>query len=1031
MSFVHLHCHSPFSFLDGASEIKSLVKRAAEMDMTALALTDHDNLCATVQLDHAARKAGIKPIQGVEVTLEGGHHLVLLARGPRGYASLCRLVTSAHLNHPRGEPEVTGGELQSLEDVIIISGCRRSPVTAMLMAQKYREALDTARWCRDLAGSESFYLELQNPLQPGSHYLNHRLAELGENLQIPLVATNNVHYARKEEFILHDLLCCVRNLITVEEIHPERPLNGESYLKSPTEMKELFASYPRALEKTMLIAAQCQPVLSKQSLHFPCFQLPPGQSAPVRLRELCWEGAHRRYNKITPLVTARLEHELQVIEQMGFADYFLVVWDLARFCRQEGIRYAGRGSAADSLVAYCLYITEVDSLKRGLLFERFMNPERVGMPDIDVDFESRYRDRVIDYVYNKYGSEHVARVATYNTFRARSALRELGKALGFPEAELDPLCKRLPHYANADQIRALMGHLPELKSSPLQEPRYKLLLDCCEKLAGFPRFLGMHLGGLVISDIPITQLTPLQQSALGPVISQFDKDDIEDLGLIKLDLLSLRTLSVVQDAAAQLYQTGKELDYDHIPLDDQPTYDMINQGQTIGVFQLESPAQRSLQTRLEASEFEDVVASMALIRPGPIKGNMVDPYINRRLGKEKVTYLHPWLEPILKNTYGVVLFQEQVIEIAQVIAGFTPGEADKLRRVMTHTRSQKAMDELGHTFIERSIQRGIDPALAQDIFKCMVGYASYGFCEAHAAAFATTSYKTAYLIKHHPVEYYTAILNNQPMGFYPARIIVNEARRRGIAILSPDVNISENVFTVEKGAIRVGLKQVKGISQGAVVNIIKARAVHDFTSPQDFILRTSLAYDLLENLIKCGALDGLHKNRRYMLTVLPGWLKHREDKDNGMTALFTADGPTGISDVPAARRRSWEYEILELEVESHRMSEWREELKKKGILSSGELSSSHNMQVEVAGMLLHPHRPPTRSGRITVFFSLEDEFGMIDVTMFEDVYLQYGTCIFEPQSGPLVVKGTLQKRGQGTTIIARQVYKIQRELDAD
>lgn len=994
------------------------------MDMPALALTDHDNLCATVQFYHAARAAGIKPIQGAEVTLKGEQHLILLARGPRGYASLCRLITRAHLNNPRGEQQIASSELESLEDTIIISGCRRSPVTAMLMAHKYQEAYDTAQWYKSLAGPESFYLELQNPLQPGSSYLNRRLSELGEKLDIPLIATNNVHFTCKEDFFLHDLLCCVRNLITVEDIHPARPINGESYLKSPAQMKELFKAYPQALENTLHIAEQCQPALYEHFLHFPSFPLPPGQSASAWLRQLCLEGAGKRYKKITRAVRERLEHELQIIERMGFSDYFLVVWDLARFCRQEGIRYAGRGSAADSLAAYCLYITEVDSLKRGLLFERFMNPERVGMPDIDVDFESRCRDKVIEYIYHKYGSEHVARVATYNTFRARSALRDLGKALGFPEAELDPLCKRLPFYAHADQIRGLMEHLPELKNSALKEPRYRLLLDCCERLAGFPRFLGMHLGGIVISDISITQLTPLQQSALGPVISQFDKDDIEDLGLVKLDLLSLRTLSVVQDVAQQLHESGQELDYDNIPLDDRTTYEMINQGHTIGVFQLESPAQRSLQTRFKASQFEDVVASMALIRPGPIKGNMVDPYVNRRLGQEKVSYLHPWLEPILKNTYGVVLFQEQVIEIAQVMAGFTPAEADKLRRVMTHARSQKAMDEVGHTFVQRAVKRGIEPALAQDIFKCMVGYASYGFCEAHAAAFATTSYKTAYLVKHYPVQYYTAILNNQPMGFYPPRIIINEARRRGIAILPPDVNKSKDVFTAENGAIRVGLKQVKGFSQAALTSICKARAGRVFNSPQDFILRTGLAYDLLENLIKCGALDSLHKNRRYMLTALPGWIKQRDDQNQGLTALFAAKD-VEVSDVTASQRRSWEYEILGIEVESHRMAQWRAQLTPRGILSSREIGAlPHNTPVKAAGLLLHPHRPPTRSGRITVFFSLEDEFGMIDVTMFEDIYLKYGDCIFSPQSGPLVVKGTVQKRGNGTTLIARQVYKF-------
>jgi error-prone DNA polymerase len=442
---------------------------------------------------------------------------------------------------------------------------------------------------------------------------------------------------------------------------------------------------------------------SSATIHPPCFKLPPDQPAGMLLRRLAEDGARQRYGRLSPEIIARLDHELQIIEQMGFADYFLLVWDLARFARRQGIRYAGRGSAADSLVAYCLFITEVDSLRRGLLFERFMSPERLGLPDIDIDFEARRREQVIDYVYAKYGHDKVARVATYNTFRARSALRDIGKALGFSEEELGPVVKPVPH-TYADVIRGLLDRLPELKDSPLKGERFSLLLDLCEKVAGFPRFLGMHLGGLVISETPLQHFTPLQRSALGPIMCQFDKDDVEDLGLVKLDLLSLRTLSVVQEAGRSISRQDPDFNYDKIPLDDAATYQMIARGETIGVFQLESPAQRALQSRLEASHMEDMIASMALIRPGPIKGNMVEPYINRRQGREAITYLHPALEPILKNTYGVVLFQEQVLEIAQAIAGFTPGEADQLRRVMSHARSQKIMEEIG-----RNLSAGLLP----------------------------------------------------------------------------------------------------------------------------------------------------------------------------------------------------------------------------------------------------------------------------------------------------------------------------------
>lgn len=1026
MNFVHLHCHSPFSFLDGASPVEDLVQQAAELGMPALAITDHNNLSAAVQFARAAGQAGIKAIQGAEAHLEDGSHLTLLARNKRGYASLCRLITSAHLHNPRGQASVKAEDLEKLQDVIVLSGCRRGAIARFILQGDYNQARCQARFYKSLLGREQFYIELQNLLLPGDRYLNHRLLELAQELELEAVAANNVHYARHGDYFLHDVLCCVRKLCTVNDIDPDRPLNGAAYLKSPEQMQSLFPRCPRALENTLRIAERCQPWQQEQVFHFPRFPLPPGQNAAAVLRRLCREGAGRRYKAVTPQVNARLEYELRVIEQMGFPDYFLVVWDLARYARQQGIRYAGRGSAADSLVAYCLGITEVDSLARGLLFERFMNPERVGMPDIDIDFESRSRDQVIDYVYKKYGSDYVARVATYNTFRARSALRELGKALGFPETELDPLCKRMPFYARADQIRALINKLPELKDSPLHEPRFELLLECCDRLAGFPRFLGMHLGGLVISDIPINRLTPLQQSGLGPVISQFDKEDIEGLGLVKLDLLSLRTLSVIQDATRQIQQSGRELNYAEIPLDDRPTFAMINRGETIGVFQLESPAQRALQSRFNASEFEDVVASMALIRPGPIKGNMVDPYVARRLGREEVSYMHPRLEPILKKTYGVVLFQEQVIEIGRAIAGFTPAEADQLRRVMTHSRSQKIMNDLGRTFVERSVARGIERPLAEEIFNCMLGYASYGFCEAHAAAFATTSYKSAYLIKHYPAEYYAAILNHQPMGFYPPRIIGNEARRRGLKILPPDVNLSSIDFTVESGdAIRVGLKQIKGLSAESLVSIVEARGQKRFYSALDLVLRTPVPRDGLENLAGCGAMDSLNPNRRFLLNQLNYLLEKRQSHKTGENLLFNEEKPVDLNDFSPDEKRIMEYSLLGMYVGEHPMASWRSLLKRKGFHSSEDVRQlDSDRMVRVAGLLLHPHRPPTRSGRITVFFSLEDEYGMVDATMFEDVYMQYGAHIFGPQNGPLVVKGISQRRGEGVSLIVHQVLPL-------
>lgn len=1022
MAFVHLHVHSPFSFLDGASAVEDLVALAAEQGCPALAITDHDSLSGTVKFGKAARAAGIKPIQGLEITLDNEAHLTLLARNHKGYASLCRLLTRAHLEHPRGQPRTSFEALWGLQEVIVLSGCRKGAIPALILAGDYRAALHMAREYAAALGRENFFIELQDNLLPGNRYLNNRLLELAQTLDISVVASNNVHYARRQDFMVHDLLSCVRTLSRVQDVHPCRPLNGENHLKTPTAMRELFSFCPAALENTLRIAEACEEVFARPTVQFPRFSLPPGKEAAKVLRSLAMQGAQQRYGRISAVVGQRLETELDIIEKLGFSDYFLVVWDLARFSRREGIRYAGRGSAADSLVAYCLFITEVDSLQRGLLFERFMSLERKGLPDIDIDFESRHRDRVIDYVYKRYGAEHVARVATYNTFQGRSALRDIGKALDFPEEELGRIAKKIPH-THADNIRKMMGLLPELKDSPLHEERYQFLLDVCEHIAGFPRFLGMHLGGVVISDSPLQDLTPLQESAMGPLITQFDKDDVEDLGLVKLDLLSLRTLSVVSDTLTTLSQEGRGLDYDAIPLDDPASYAMLRQGETIGVFQLESPAQRALQSRLEAVHMEDVVASMALIRPGPIKGNMVEPYIARRQGKEAVSYLHPLLQPILEKTYGVVLFQEQVIEIAIAIAGFSPGEADQLRRVMTHARSRKAMEEIGQKFIARAVERGVEPALAEEIFSYIAGYASYGFCEAHAAAFATTSYKTAYLIRHYPTEYFTSLLNHQPMGYYPPAILCNEARRRGITILPPDVNQSEEVFTVAGEAqIRTGLKQVKGMSREALQVIMEVRKERPFMDLSDFIGRTRLDLNITENLVKCGAMDTLHPNRRQMLLEVPGWLDWYRSRQQGAPGLFAPPREGYQEDFSPMEKAAWERSLLGIDTQNHVMAFFREELDRQGIYSSRNVGKVPNgAGILAAGMLLRPHRPPTRSGKITVFLSLEDEFGLLDVTVFERVYLRYGKIIFGEQLGPLLVQGMLQRRGNGVSLVANRL----------
>lgn len=1025
--FVHLHVHSAYSFLDGASRVADLVAQAAELGMPALAITDHHSVSAAVELRKAACAAGIKPLIGAEVTLESGAHLVLLVRDAKGYANLCRLLGAAW-QRDRLDPRITYENLARYhEGLVALSGCRRGEIPALILAGRRREAREAAMRLSALFGRENFRLELQQTLLPRAGALNAALAELARELQVELVATNDVHYAKKSDFPRHDLLTCVRTHTVLDGVHPERPLNAENWLKPSETMRSLLRAYPEACAATLRLAEECDPVPAFDRPLFPRFTPPSGEPPAAFLRRLVLAGARRRYGHLTPPLAARLEHELDIITRLEVEEYFLVVWDAARFARSKGIRFAGRGSAADSAACYCLGITEVDSFGRGLLFERFLSLERAQKPDIDLDFDARRRDEVAAYLYRTYGAEYVGSVCTFQTFQARSAIRELGKAMGFPPAELDRVAKLFPHFGAADLTSALT-RLPELRESGLPLAKYARLFTACQELAGFPRFYGMHLGGLVVSREPLAAVTPLIPSAKGPLITQFDKDSIEDLGLIKLDLLSLRTLSAVEDAVAAIREGDSGFDYERLPLTDRATYAQLRRGETIGVFQLESPAQRALQSRLGATGIEDVVASVALIRPGPIEGNMVEPFVRRRLGQEPVAYLHPKLRPILEKTYGVVLFQEQVIEIATTLAGFTPGESDRLRKVMTHARSREDMRAIGQEFVAKAVAGGVAPEVAQEVFTYLAGYAGYGFCEAHAAAFGTTAYKTAYLSRHYPAEFFAALLNNQPMGFYPPNTLCVEARRRGIRILGPDVNQSAAGFTVEEivpqgqgrergqgsrpgKAIRVGLKAVKDMGEAPLSALLAARKERPFASWADFQRRAPLSRPLRENLITAGALDSLHPNRRQLLWALS------LGEEEVPSALL------GLADFSPQEKALLEYSILELSVENHFLAHYRPALTARGILTSRDLGRVRPGQaVTAGGLVLRPHRPPVRSGRIVVFLSLEDEFGLTDVTVFEDVYQRCGKAIFTESL--LLVKGRLDRRGNARSVIAAEIEPL-------
>lgn len=1038
MPFTHLHVHSNYSFLDAGSSIEALIERAKEVGLDSLAITDHNGLYGAVRFYKYALDSGIKPIIGAEMSLENGHHVVLLAKNLNGYSNLCKLVTRAHLSHEKGNAAVSLDLLDIYrDDLFCLSGCWKGEVASMLLQGKVEAAERAASRYAEIFG-ESFFIEMQNHLLPGTNLLNSQLYLLAARLKLGVVATNNVHYARKEDFKVHDVLTCVQAITTLDEPNPFRKRNCEYYLKSPRAMATLFRSYPKAVVTAGRIAAQCNLDLGLGSYRFPDFPVPEGETAYSYLYKLCLEGLSRLYKPISPKATKRLQHELSIIHDLGFAEYFLVVWDIVRFARERGIRCSGRGSAADSMVAYCLGITIVDPLEHDLLFERFLNPERRGMPDVDIDFDAARRDEVIEYVYKRYGEDKVAMVCTVNTLCAKSSIRDIGKAMDFPSDEIDRLASALPH-TRASRIREAMSKLPELRKSNIPLWKMEALLDICEKTDGFPRHLSVHLAGVVISRGLLTDLVPLEWATKGVIVTQFDKDDIEALGLVKMDILGLRNLSAIEDALAMIRERYKiDLDIDNLPLDDPDVYKLLRSTNTVGLFQVESPGMRGLLGRLQPTRFDDLTANIALFRPGPMQADMINPFISRRHGDEPVTYLHPSLEPILRETYGVILYQEQVLRVSSALAGFTLGQADSLRRAMTTDRSQEEMEKIKEVFIQGAIANGVERDIADKVFSQLRAFAAYGFCKAHAASFAKIAYQTAYLKAHYPAEFFAGILSNEPMGFYPANVILEEARRLGIGILGVDVNKSRKKFSVEDGKIRIGLMQVKGISDAEIESILEAREQHEFVSFSDFCRRVHINRPTLENLINCGAFDRFDCRRSKLLWLLEDRASgtrsstRASDADPLMPRLLDADldeldSLPDVPEPPMHVRVRMDYEILGLSPLCHPMEFYRQTLSRMKVVKSHQAREmSSGSVVKVAGVVVVCMRPPTRSGTIVVFVTLEDESGMVDTVIFPKVYERYGQVIFNNPG--LIIEGKVERSGRrGVSIIAQKVWPLTTE----
>jgi len=1021
--YVELHCHSNFSLLDGASHPEDLIARARELGMPALAITDRDGLYGAVRFFRAAKEQGIKPIIGAEMSLEGRYHVTLLAENKAGYSNLCRLITYSHLKQGKSKASLDWETLSShSKGLICLSGCRKGEVAACLLEGKEDKAYRVAEKYIAVFGRDNFWIELQSHFLPGDTTLCNKLVNIAKQMSIGYVATNNVHYAMPQGYRLQDVLVCIKNRTTLDEPSHLRHANHEYYLKSADEMAFLFSHYPQAISNSLAIADRCHVGLNFEEYRFPDFPVPEGETPMSYLRTLCYQGANERYNPVTEQVREQLQHELGVIERMNLTGYLLIVWDIMRHARENGIPAQGRGSACDSIVTYLLGITRVDPLRHNLLFERFLNEENNGTPDIDIDVSTNHRERLIQYVYCKYGQEHTAMVCNVVTFQARNAVRDVGKVLGMPQHVIDRLAKSLDSYSAAN-LREETLKISEFRDSAESLPWQKFL-SLCEQIADFPRHLSIHVGGMLISSCPLVDIVPLEPAtAPGRVVTQWNKDDIENVGLIKIDLLGLRMLSLIQEALELIKRhRGIDLNLDKIPVDDPQVYDMICHADTIGVFQVESRAQMQTLPKSKPRCLDDLVTEVAIVRPGPLQGNMVHPYLRRRQGLEKVTYLHPRLKPILEETLGVVLFQEQVLRVAVEIAGFAPAEAEQLRRAMGKQRSRTEMEKLRQRFTEGARNRGIKENVTSKIFSQLASFASFGFCKSHAAAFARTCYESAYLKVHYPGEFYCALLNNQPMGFYSPEVIVNDAKRHGIQVLPVDVNKSEDRCTIEDGKVRFGFKYVKGVGEIAWTKIMKERERGYYQALEDFYMRTGLEREAVENLILIGAFDWLGKPKRQLL-----W-------DVGLIAqqsphTLPLDLPKDKVVLPAmsaTEEMMADYQLQGLSCRYHPMQLLRRRICRDGILSSREIENLFSdTHVRTAGYVVCRQKPATAKGNL--FLTLEDENGLINVVVRPKVYDKYRQ---EARMEPLlVVEGILQKKGGTVNIVAERLIPLRYEAE--
>jgi len=1069
--FVHLHCHTEYSLLDGANKVDKLFERIKSLKQPAVAMTDHGNMFGAVEFYREAMSHGVKPIIGCEIYVaptsrfekkgvdkgakEYNNHLILLAMNKEGYRNLCKLVSLGYMEGFYYKPRIDKELLKELNGgLIALSACLQGEVSQALSGGNIERAKAAAESYLSMF-DDRYYIEIQDNKLPEQEKVNRLLIELAKNLSVPIVATNDCHYGERADYHAHDVLLCVQTGKTINEENRLKFETDEAYVKSAEEMKQGFDYCPEAVERTLEIADRCNLEMEFGKYHFPTFAPPKEISLEDYLDELARSGLEERLHGGTDAATRkayedRLNYELDVIKRMQFPGYFLVVADFINYAKRNGIPVGpGRGSSAGSLVAYALKITDLDPIRHVLLFERFLNPERRSMPDIDVDFCIRGRAQVIQYVKDKYGADRVAQIATFGTLKAKAAIRDVGRALGFSFAETDAIAKLIPapkqgfDYPLTESIKME----PRLQELIKTDPRIKTLVDHALRLEGLVRHASTHAAGVVLSNLPLVDHLPLFVDKEGGIVTQFDMSCVEKIGLVKFDFLGLKTLTLLHDCVKLIQMTqGVKVDLGHLPLDDKKTYQLLCNGNTTGVFQLESTGIREMTVKIRPNCFEDLVAILALYRPGPLDSGMAEEYIKRKNGREKNKYLHPLSEPILKDTYGVIVYQEQVMQIAQVLGGYSMGDADILRRAMGK-KDPEEMAAQRERFVEGAKKKKIDPQKATEIFDQMETFARYGFNKSHSAAYALVSYQTAYLKTHYPVEFMAALMTWE-MGDTD-KVIKNlaECREKGIEVLAPDVNESRSDFTPVGGKIRFGLTAVKNVGEKAVEVILESREKDGaFESLFDFCRRvdlTAVNRRVIESLIKCGAFDSTNVSRARMMAVLDetmraGQIFQRDEESNQIDIFAMLGAPAKGSKKPGDiypqvdewsthESLAFEKEALGFYITGHPLDKYDNVIKKISSRTIAELKEKASAgDVKIGGVISSLKLKNTKKGDRYGSFNLEDKSGFVEVVAWPDVYRKAVELL--NSDDPIFVKGRMEVGEDRIQVFANEITPLAQEV---